>query len=276
MAKDISDLWQKILRTPIDPFSFYKSEDDKMIPPKRLDFVGGGDFVSIGRETLMKMIELGGLKPEDRVLDVGCGVGRLAIPLTGYLSAQSTYEGFDIIAEGIKWCNKKIAPRFPNFHFQVANIYNKLYNPTGEYEASDYAFPYKNESFDFVFLTSIFTHMLTMDVQNYLSEISRVLKRGGRSFITYFILDDVSRSLMEKGKTSYRFNIMTSQGCYISRKDIPEAAVAYDEDWIRNMYIKYGLSIREPIFHGTWRDGVDPYIYPLAIQDTIVAYKLER
>ena len=254
--------------------SFCKSEDKKMIPPKRLDFVGGGDFVSIGRETLVKMIELAALKPEDRVLDVGCGVGRLAIPLTGYLSAQAAYEGFDIISEGIKWCNKKISVKYPNFHFRVANIYNKAYNPTGEFKASEYVFPYEKDTFDFVFLTSIFTHMLSRDVQNYLSEISRVLKSGGRSFITYFILDDLSQSFMKKGQTTYKFDIQTNQGCYTYRKDIPEAAVAYDEGWIREMYSRYGLSIKEPIFPGTWRNGHDPSIYPLAIQDIVIASKL--
>jgi ubiquinone/menaquinone biosynthesis C-methylase UbiE len=56
-----------------------------MIPPKRLDFVGGGDFVYVGREMLRKMIELGGLKPEDRALDIGCGVGRVAYKLRLHL-----------------------------------------------------------------------------------------------------------------------------------------------------------------------------------------------
>lgn len=50
-----------------------------------------------GEQFLQYFIELGGLKPSDRVLDVGCGIGRLAIPLTQYLDARGGYAGLDIV-----------------------------------------------------------------------------------------------------------------------------------------------------------------------------------
>lgn len=82
--------------------------------------------------------------------------------------------------------SKNITPKYPNFNFQLADIYNKMYNPQGKYKASDYKFPYANETFDFVFLTSVFTHLLPQDMERYLSEIARVLKKNGRCFITFF------------------------------------------------------------------------------------------
>jgi SAM-dependent methyltransferase len=78
----------------------------RLVPPRRLQFVGEGDFVGIGDEFLSHLVSLCGLRPEDRVLDVGCGVGRLARPLAGYLSLDGAYAGFDVSAAGIRWCTQ--------------------------------------------------------------------------------------------------------------------------------------------------------------------------
>ncbi len=73
----------------------------------------GGEFRATGEEFLTYFIEIGGLRPSDRVLDVGCGVGRMAVPLTRYLSPEGRYEGFDVMANAVEWCQRHITPRFP-------------------------------------------------------------------------------------------------------------------------------------------------------------------
>ena len=62
-------------------------------------------------------------------------------------------------------------------------------NPKGRFRASECRFPWDDESFDFVLLTSVFTHMLPADREHYLSEIARVMSRGAKCVITHFILD---------------------------------------------------------------------------------------
>ena len=142
------------------------------------------------KEFFQYFVQLGGLKPDENVLDVGCGIGRMAVPLTKYL--KGVYEGFDIGPEAIKWCQDNISRRYPKFYFQVADVFNEKYNPGGKYKASEYKFPYDNDAFDFVYLTSVFTHMLPHDMENYLSEISRVLRNNGRCLITYYLLNEES------------------------------------------------------------------------------------
>jgi len=49
-----------------------------------------------------------GLSPDMRVLDVGCGQGRMARPLIGFFD-QGDYTGFDIVKPGIEWCQHQYA-----------------------------------------------------------------------------------------------------------------------------------------------------------------------
>ena len=126
--------------------------------------VGNGDFKEIGEEFLQLFTRLGGLKPNHDVLDVGCGIGRMALALVNYLEPTSRFEGFDIVKHGIDWCEKNITTRWPNFNFQHSDIYNKCYNESGRQVSRKYQFPYEDNSFDFVFLTSVFTHMLPRDM----------------------------------------------------------------------------------------------------------------
>jgi glycosyltransferase involved in cell wall biosynthesis/ubiquinone/menaquinone biosynthesis C-methylase UbiE len=224
---------------------------DEMIPPEDRIIIGGGDFRTVGEGFKKHFIELGELKRDAKVLDVGCGIGRMAVPLTQYLSRQGEYWGFDIVKDGIDWCAEKITPHFPNFHFHLSDVHNKQYNPNGKYKAIDYKFPYQDSFFDFVFLTSVFTHMLPKDLENYLSEIVRVLKPGGKCFVTYFLLNSESMVLIKQGATSQKF-LYEVGDCLTVDKGNPEYALAYPEISIKNLYQKYGLEINVPIQYGNW------------------------
>jgi SAM-dependent methyltransferase len=242
---------------------------DELIPPRRKLFVGGQeDFKSIGEEFLRYFRELGGLKPNERVLDVGCGIGRMAVPLTKYLDERGSYEGFDIVAEGINWCTQRITPRYPNFNFQLADVFNMKYNPRGTYKAYEFQFPYESESFDFVFLTSVFTHMLPQDMDHYLHEIARAMRRRGRCLITFFLLNRESLELIDLGKSTYDFK-HEGEGFRTIDRATPESGVAYDEKFVRGLFEKCALTIAEPIRFGSWC-GRDDF---LSYQDIIIALK---
>jgi len=242
---------------------------DSMIPPRSMTFsIGDGDFTKIGQDYKNYFIALANLQPHNRVLDVGCGFGRMAIPLASYLSSEGEYWGFDIVAKGINWCQSHISSKHSNFHFLHSDIFNKFYNRNGKILAKDYQFPFDNEFFDFIFLTSVFTHMLPPDVENYLGEISRVLKKGGKCLITFFILNDESENLIRAG-SSYIDFCHKINDCLSINENTPEFAIAYREEFVRRLYNKYGLAIIEPIHYGSWckRDTF------LDSQDIVVATK---
>lgn len=209
---------------------------ERLTPPSRLMFIGPGDFKEIGNEFLGYFRDIAGLKSDETILDVGCGIGRMAVPLTGYLQ-NGRYEGFDIVSEGIDWCTKTITPRFPHFRFQLADVYNKAYHPQGRYKASEYRFPYQDSEFDFVFLTSVFTHMLPDEVARYFSEIARVLKPGGRCLITFFLLNDESLRFLENGKSTMDF-LYCHEGYRTINDETHELVIAYDEKEVFELFRK--------------------------------------
>jgi ubiquinone/menaquinone biosynthesis C-methylase UbiE len=230
--------------------------------------VGDGGFKEIGEEFKRYILEFGRVKPHDRLLDVGCGNGRMAVPLTSFLSEEGEYWGFDIVKKGITWCQEHITPRFPNFHFFHCNVYNRSYNPKGKVSSRTYRFPFEDEYFDFVFLHSVFTHMLPLDVEHYLSEISRVMKSGGRCLITFFLLNEESRRLVEAGLSTQQF-LWEIDGFYTIDRRTPEKAVAFDERYIWSLFQGNLFELDDAVMYGSWC-GRAQY---LSYQDIVLATK---
>src|SRR5262249_28040969 len=155
---------------------------------KDVEYIGGG-FMSVSLEFLGYFLQIARLRPTEDVLDVGCGIGRMAYSLTHYLEPTARYEGFDIVDQLVQWDQQTITSCFPNFTFHKVEVYNPQYNPSGTLKADEFAFPYESNRFAFVFLTSVFTHMRAPEVRHYLDEIYRVLKPGGRCLYTCFLLN---------------------------------------------------------------------------------------
>ena len=248
---------------------FSKGRKELLPPWVKWDGKDGRELVQTGDQLLTYFSTVCGLQSNARVLDIGCGIGRVAVALTHYLSSEGSYDGIDIIPEAIKWCTRKITHQYPRFRFHFADIYNEQYNPKSRFKASDYAFPFERDSFDFVILASVFTHLFPEDVEHYISEIVRMLKPGGTCFATYFLLNPETMERIDTGKSTLNFQFKGDRYRTISRK-VPESAVAYDENYIINLYMQNRLTITTPIRSGTWSVRATDYEY----QDFVVARKV--
>lgn len=250
LSPNFRRLARRIFYFPGDLYqSVFKNNSNQ--PPKGLIYTGSGDYVEIGLKYRKYFIELCGLKPDHHVLDIGSGIGRMALPFTDYLNDQGKYEGFDIVKAGVDWCTKNITSVYPNFKFTHIDLENELYNLDTEFKAKNFIFPYENESFDLVLLTSVFTHMVKEDVENYMTQIYRVLKNEGRCLMTFFILNKDSKNLMQNNngiKFKYDYGDYS-----LMDKSVKEANIAYDEMYIRNLLEKNNLSIKM-VNYGFWCD----------------------
>ncbi len=241
-----------------------------LIPPEKLMHDGPPtyrDFKQNAEEFFRLYIDLCGLKPHERVLDVGCGIGRKTVLLTKYLSAQGAFEGFDIVQTGIDWCSRRISRTYPNFQFQLIDVYNRHYNPRGKQRPSYYRFPFADGSFDFVTLGSVFTHMLPRDMENYLAEVGRVLRKEGRCLISWFLLNPESVGLIRSGRSTQDLIHEVEGVCRTTNAADPEEAIGYDEAYVLRLYEQKGLAIKDRVHYGSWC-GRDRF---LSYQDLILA-----
>jgi SAM-dependent methyltransferase len=154
--------------------------DDRLhghpVPPWALRRQVSGDFRAVGREFTGYLVELGGLRAGDRVLDIGCRAGRLAIPLLEALGPDGRYEGVDTWAEGIAWCQQVVTPRRPGFRFRLV---------PGEGEGLA-ALPYGDGEFDVVLFGTI-NYLSPAGFTHFLAESARVLRPGGTYFGTWYL-----------------------------------------------------------------------------------------
>ena len=247
-----------------------EAEED-LVPPASMLFDGATNvagFRQLGEGfTRVYLVERARLLPHERVLDIGSGNGQKARALTRYLNSIGSYEGIDVVADGVTWCQRAYR-RFPNFRFQQAEVYSSHYNQTATENAATYRLPYADGEFDLVFLCSVFTHMPAAEVANYLGEISRVLKPGGRCVATYFLLNPDSQLRWEQGKSQLDFRYATANGRLLDAGN-PSKAIALDEAWVRAEYRRSRLMVSE-LTYGTWSGSTDMLG---AFQDCLIALR---
>jgi SAM-dependent methyltransferase len=246
---------------------------DQLTPPRRMSgYVGGGDFRATGEEFLGHFRELGDLRPEDRVLEMGCGIGRMARVLAGVLRPPGSYDGFDIVTSGIAWCQEHYLGTAAPFRFVHADLRNTAYNPAGALAAEAYRFPYGDGAFDLVIATSLFTHLLPVAAEHYLAEAARVLAPGGRLLSTWLLVSagrPAPAAFAPLTAVDPAVAPLTAVDPAVAVADpaVPEAAVAYDEAWLTERLAALGLS-RHALAHGTW-SGLEGR----SLQDIVVAHR---
>ena len=269
MRKGRNQRIKELLLTVSDKIDAVCQISGSLVPPNRLAIqYGSGSYAEVGLEFFRYLLDYAGLERDSSVLDVGCGAGRIALPLTAYLTAEGRYEGFDVKRDGIDYCARVFTSRFRNFSFRHADVFNSYYNPNGKAQPENYRFAYPDNSFDIVVSTSVFTHLRPTAIERYLRETHRVLRPNGVSLHTCFLLNARSRESLAAGKgwQGFRHDL---DGFRTSDLEHPESAIAVDEDALEAMYRRSGLGA-PTIFHGDWSGIVGG---TLSNQDIVIASK---
>jgi ubiquinone/menaquinone biosynthesis C-methylase UbiE len=231
-------------------------EIKKLIPaPEIRNWIGPFDdmeyYFNLGKKQSEKIIQWLSIKPNQKILDIGCGCGRIAIHFLNYLNEQGQYIGIDSNKKLLSYCADNISTVNDKFQFKLIDAYNGVYSREGKLKCEDIIFPVENGTVDIVIMWSIFTHMYLADIDAYLKEIHRVLKKGGL-FISSFNLynEFISNQIkMEKSYLDIKYRI--NEDSYSLDKEIPENGFAHNEEMVKELYWRNEFLIRE-IKYGVW------------------------
>lgn len=162
-----------------------------------MELAVGGEFEAVGMLEL-ETLKYFGLKEDAYVIDVGCGSGRLAKPLSRYLTGR--YLGIDVVPELVGHA-RRIVGR-PDWRFEVAE---------------GLSIPEVDAAADLVCFFSVFTHLLHEQSYVYLREARRVLRPHGKivfSFLDFTVpphWDVFEFNIKDLGVGSHPLNMFISK-----------------------------------------------------------------
>jgi SAM-dependent methyltransferase len=137
----------------------------RMPHDEAMQYAIGGGFDAIG-PIEVALLRHYGLLQDGRLVDVGCGSGRLAQPLAAWL--KGTYLGIDLVPDLVAHA-RKVAAR-PDWRFEVID---------------HIGIPDADGTADMVCFFSVLTHLLHEQTFWYLEEARRVLKPGGKIVFSF-------------------------------------------------------------------------------------------
>jgi SAM-dependent methyltransferase len=183
-----------------------------------------------GEETLRFLQASVGIRKDDVVLEIGCGIGRV---------------GKVVAPLCRKWIGCDVASNMLSLTAErLKNLSNVELVEISGYDLGGVA----DASVDIVYCTVVFMHLESWDRYNYISEAFRVLRPGGRIYVDNINLCsdggwkvfETHRAMLPASRPPHMTQNSTPQEIetYLNRAGFDEVRIRTDDDWIRASGIK--------------------------------------
>ena len=238
------------------------------------DWVGGSDPEAVGEACKGILDRYLPINTNSRLLDFGCGVGRVLLSVLKHQPEVSRIAGFDIMPQVISFCDAYIASTFPQTTFELIQGSNDHYD---QFIAAAGASAPKSHTllqsqygsaFTGAYAFSVFTHVEVVDFRSLLLLLSNLLEPGGMLLFTAFLLTPFSRHSIEHGTTRFPLSqsaIEAHGNILIGNPADRLGFIAFDLALVEQMVFEAGLIVTH-IEHGSWVDGQ----FSASLQDVIV------
>jgi len=203
MKELIASLTEKIRRKLRPSFHMYRGV---LLPPRnkrylRESFYNDRVFYESAMDEGIRLTQKLGVSRNTKILEIGCTTGRTFIGLVQKIP-DIYYIGIDINRWNIEWCRKYLSRGNPSYNFDYFDLKHVMYNPLGVIELNnDFHFPYDSNTFDVVYATGVLPNYISEEVSIILKDFNRLMKSGGRLFITSFVEENVPD--MEENPENY-------------------------------------------------------------------------
>ena len=196
-----------------------------------LPYADDAFFITSAMSLARTLVNATEVTRQTRIVDVGCGVGRLAMGLL-LERREATYLGMDSHDRYIWWCRRYIQRKHPSFQFEHIDVENERYNPEGKTIGEDFRLPIPDGYADVVHFWGVLTNMAPKHMLIYVSEIGRILRKGGTAFLTAFVEEQVPT-----------WSINPSD--YVSYPCVgPLHVVRYQQSYLHSVFTSHSLSVK--------------------------------
>jgi SAM-dependent methyltransferase len=164
-----------------------------------------------------------GMLENAHILDWGCGPGRVIRHLPQLLGKEARVFGTDYNDETIKWCGEHI----PGISFSKNEV-----NPP---------LVYADNSFDFIYGLSIFTHLSELNHYSWYEELMRVSKPGAILLLTTHgekfkgILTADEQKMFDAGNLVTRGNVVEGHRVY---------AAFHPPEWMHKLFSAHSIVLK--------------------------------
>jgi SAM-dependent methyltransferase len=198
-------------------------------------------YLTEGYAQWMVALSRGYVSFDSSIVEIGCGIGRRTHIMRDFrfkdVQFTGNYLGIDVDKDMVDWCKKNFDDRF---EFVLSSHATDTYQSAEAEKDKYYTIPRDDNSVDYVFSNSLVTHLLEFEVRNYFSEAARILKPGQSMMMSVFAIDKKPAKLNDRYTFSHRIG-----PAYVESIEVPEAAVAYQSEWLIETAKECGFSSAE-------------------------------
>jgi SAM-dependent methyltransferase len=252
----------------------FKCIYDELRKSEMNDWVGGSDPEAVGDACVRILDRYVTINSNSRLLDFGCGVGRVLLSLLKHKPEIGSVAGFDIMPQVINFCETHIASAFPQVMFELIAGSNDHYD---QFIAAGGARPAKSTAllrteyasmFTGAYAFSVFTHVEMADFRSLLKLLAILLEPGGELLFTAFLLTPYSRRAIDERTSVFPFDEMAFEAegeIFIGNASDRLGFIAFDLGLVERMVFDAGLVITQ-LEHGGWAGAG----FSGSLQDVIV------